>query len=77
MSGGKQTRCAVCGQPVEPKVLAIRISRGTINGKAWKERSLFGVVHLKCFAASVESPKTVMDELRKAAREPPTESASR
>jgi hypothetical protein len=58
-------------------VLAIRISRGTINGKAWKERSLFGHAHTKCFAASVESPRTVMDELRKASRGPTAESAPR
>ncbi len=65
-----------CGKPVEKGKRAVRISNGTMRGKSWKEQSLFGVAHPRCFAASVDAPKTVLDELRREAREPAPETAT-
>jgi len=70
----KNNRCVVCGKVVTTK--AIRIAKGSIRGEEWRERSLFGVAHEACFASAVESPRMVVDELRKASRESPAESAS-
>jgi hypothetical protein len=63
----KNTRCVVCGETVRGK--SVRIAKGSIHGERWTERSLFGVAHEKCFALAVESPKLVLDELRRASHE--------
>lgn len=71
----KNNRCVVCGKTVTTK--AVRIAKGSVRGEEWRERSLFGLAHEACFAAAVESPKMVVDELRRASREPRAESTAR
>jgi hypothetical protein len=67
-------RCMVCGKPIEGK--AIRVMKGTLRKGVWRERSQFGSAHETCFAAAVESPRLVLDELRRTVREQGTGSAT-
>jgi len=67
-------RCMVCGKPIEGK--AIRVMKGTLRKGVWRERSQFGVAHESCFASAVESPRLVLDELRRTAHEQGSRSAT-
>ena len=64
----------MCGKPIEGK--GVRITKGTLRSGEWKERSLFGNAHESCFAQAIKSPKMVVDELRRAAREQSTRSST-
>ena len=63
-------RCVVCGKVVAPKAAAMRITKGAVNTrKVWREDSVWGMAHTSCFVAAVDSPTSVMKELRRQSRE--------
>jgi len=63
-------RCVVCGKGIEPKQAAFRIARGEVNTRRnWKEDAEWGIAHRPCFVSAIDSPNSVMKELRRQSRE--------
>jgi hypothetical protein len=60
-------RCARCGKEIEPEQKVARIAFGfSETKKRFSEKSEWGYLHVDgCFNRVIESPKSVLDELKK------------
>lgn len=63
----KEIRCVVCGKPIIAS--AVRISKGMYVCGQWREHTLWGMAHPKCFAMAVDAPDIVRAELQREANE--------
>lgn len=61
-------RCSGCGKPILDGEETKRIADGKIKAGSFEEKKQWGVLHRSCFNRSVDSPTTVLDELKKQAR---------
>ena len=61
------TRCAACGKPAHDESKAIRVSEGKTKDDKFSEKKLWGVLHKVCFDRLVDSPDSVLAEIKKAA----------
>jgi hypothetical protein len=61
-------RCIGCGKPVEDGEKAYRIAKGGIDRGEFDERSEYGNMHEECFHRAIESPKSVLEEVRRISR---------
>ena len=65
----KEDRCAGCGKHLMPKVglpeddRVVKIEKGTMTKRGYKEESVWGWMHWECFRRSMDSPELVMEEL--------------
>lgn len=51
----------------------MRLLRGSVHDGIWKQQCVLGIAHYACFATAVESPKLVLDELRRTTRDAPAD----
>jgi hypothetical protein len=67
----KQTekdRCAGCGKKIKEGDKIYRIANGRAAEEGFDEVREWGYLHDDCFLRAVESPKAVLDELRRLAQ---------
>jgi hypothetical protein len=62
------TRCIGCGKEIEDGEKVYRILKGGMRGGEFDERSEYGDLHESCFHRSVESPRSVLEEVRRISR---------
>lgn len=63
-----QIRCIGCGKPVEPGQAACQILFGRMGEGEFEEERPYGILHRPCFNRTIESPDSVMDEIRRLSR---------
>jgi DNA-directed RNA polymerase subunit N (RpoN/RPB10) len=59
-----EVRCAGCGKVIDPGEHTYQIRVGALRGSIFLPKSVFGQFHEKCFQRTVETPRTVLAELR-------------
>jgi len=63
-----EVRCIGCGKLVEVGHAACQILTGKVQVDGFDADSIHGTLHRKCFDRTVESPDSVMDEIRRTAK---------
>ena len=63
----EMVRCIGCGKPVE-EGKTFRILVGVTDDGEFEEEKEYGDVHAECFHRVVETPRSVLDEVRREAR---------
>ncbi len=69
MAGKKECRCAGCGRKFEAGEKVHRIATGTFTEDGFSEKKEWGLLHDDCFNRAVESPRAVLDEVKRLASE--------
>jgi len=63
-------RCIGCGKEIGDGEKVYRILKGGMRSGEFDERSEYGDLHESCFHRSVESPRSVLEEVRRLSRKP-------
>jgi len=63
-----EVRCIGCGRPIAEGEKIYRIAKGDLDSGEFDEHSEYGSMHEECFHRAVESPRSVLEEVRRISR---------
>jgi hypothetical protein len=64
----KAPRCVTCRRPILEGTRVYEVKQGRYQGEVLKSDTVWGYMHPNCFDRSVQTPETILRELREVER---------